>query len=325
MRRDISSSEEESYDSSSSEEKVKRSRTPKFDNDEDRRDSILASKRRYYYKNTYGYSHPGSGEQQFMLDRVYKLSNGKLKEVYRPLNSNTGLKKKVLPKNLDDAIPEEIKKFCLYNSKTKKYEQIPDESIRILYVSGPSGSGKSTYASSYISKYKKINPDCRFYMFSELSTDPVLDKLNPKRITIDIRLVEQPVEIDMIEEGSIVLFDDCDSNSNKKIQDAINNIKTKVLELGRKKRIQIVITSHLINGNSRNISRTIMNELNSFTFFPLSTSHHQLKYALKNHFGLTDKQINTIKQINSRWITLIKSYPSVLIAENTVMFLNEIV
>ena len=45
-----------------------------------------------------------------------------------------------------------------------KFEQLPNQKCRILYIAGPSGSGKSTYASVYIKKYISlyIKPNEKF-------------------------------------------------------------------------------------------------------------------------------------------------------------------
>jgi hypothetical protein len=46
---------------------------------------------------------------------------------------------------------------------------------------------------------------------------------------------------------------------------------------------------------------------------------------LSCHFGLDKFQINYIKNVkNSRWITIIKTYPSVLISEKEAIVLNTI-
>ena len=52
--------------------------------------------------------------------------------------------------------------------------------------------------------------------------------------------------------------------------------------------------------------------------------NRSLKYLLDSYFGLDKHQTNYIKKINSRWITLIKTYPSVLISEKQAVVLNTI-
>lgn len=203
------------------------------------------------------------------------------------------------------------------------FEQIPDpDHIRILYIAGPSGSGKSTYAASYIKKYLKLYPGCGFYVFSRVADDEVIDKLKPHRIVIDEEMIHDPIQLEDVEENSIVLFDDIDTISNKKLQDSVNNIKKQILEMGRHTNIQCVITSHLINGNDKGTTRTVLNEMQSFTFFPSSGSTYQIKYCLKQYFGLSGTQIAKVLALPSRAVTIRKIYPQVVISEHQCIFIN---
>ncbi len=212
-----------------------------------------------------------------------------------------------------------VKQITVFDGE---FEQLPSEEIRVLYIAGSSGSGKSYYAAKYIQKYRKLYPKSKFFLFSCLKEDPVLDKLKPHRITISEELVENPIELDEVIEGSIVLFDDIDVVSNKEIQKSVNKIKDQILQLGRHKNIKIIITSHLVNGNDRNTTRVIMSEMQSFTFFPKSGSIFQIKYCLKQYFGMSATQITKVLKLDSRWVTITKVYPQVIISEHECIFMN---
>lgn len=244
---------------------------------------------------------------------------------------------------------------CIRLVPTKKidchdgsFEQLPSPKVRILYIAGPSGSGKSTYAASYIKKYinlfikpfeEKMAKEVakgvegaeeramfgpKFYLFSRIDSDPVLDALNPIRVKCDASIISNPFDIKEIEANSILLFDDIDCITSPKVQAVVNNLKEQVMDLGRHMNINCVITSHLINGKDRNASRTTLNELNSLTIFPKSGSAYQIKYALKQYFGLSPSQIGKILAIDSRWVTLIKSYPQVCLSEHQCIFVSEL-
>lgn len=233
---------------------------------------------------------------------------------------------------------------CIRLVPTKKievrdgaFEQLPNQKVRILYVAGPSGSGKSTYAASYIKKYIKLyipkwfdadfdktGPGPKFYLFSRIDNDAVLDALLPIRVKVDASIIANPFDIKEIEPNSICLFDDIDCITNPKVQLIVNNLKEQIMDLGRHSKIQCVITSHLINGKDRNATRTTLNELNSLTIFPKSGSAYQIKYALKQYFGLSPSQIGKIMAIDSRWVTLIKSYPQVCLSEHQCIFVSEL-
>ena len=222
-----------------------------------------------------------------------------------------------------------------------KFEQLPNETVRILYIAGPSGSGKSTYSSVYISKYinlyikprvnafKKLHGEDaelegvpRFYLFSRIDSDKVLDELDPVRVKCDESIIKNPFDIKEIEPYSICLFDDIDCITNKQVQGVVNLLKEQIMDLGRHSNIACVITSHLINGKDRNASRTTLNEMNSLTIFPSSGSSYQINYALKMYFGMSPTQIKKIMAINSRWVTLIKNAPQVVMSEHGLSFIS---
>jgi len=205
-----------------------------------------------------------------------------------------------------------------------KFELVPNPKARVVYIAGPSGSGKSTFASQYIANYKAIHPKCKFYLFSKLTDDAVLDKLKPIRIKLDESLVSDPIEIEEVEKGSIICFDDCDNIHDRRVQAALDKFKEQVLELGRHRDIQCVNTSHLINPNARSIARVILNESHCYVFFPQSGSIAQIKYTLKTQFGLSDKQCKKVCSVDSRWICINKLYPQTLLTQTCATFLKDL-
>jgi hypothetical protein len=95
-----------------------------------------------------------------------------------------------------------------------------------------------------------------------------------------------------------------------------------IMEIGRKLNIWLVITNHLVIPNEKKMARTIMNEMHSMTVFPKSGSAQQIRYALKTYFGLTNKQIDEIIKMPSRWITVYKSYPQYVLYDKGSFILN---
>lgn len=201
--------------------------------------------------------------------------------------------------------------------------QIPDiEGRQVLYIAGPSGSGKSTYAAKYLSYYKKLFPENEIIVFSRKPSDPVIDKLKPSRFIIDESILSNPIDITNDLDGPCcVLFDDVDTIQNPKVKKAISKLKNDILEIGRSYEVYIVVTSHLINSNDRGDSRTIFNELHTFTFFPKAGNRYAIDYALKNYFGLDKKTIDTVTKLPSRWVTISKSYPQYILYEKGAMLL----
>ena len=55
--------------------------------------------------------------------------------------------------------------------------------------------------------------------------------------------------------------------------------------------------------------------MQSLTVFPKSGSSQQIRYCLKQYYGLNNKQINAILSLPSRWITIYKNYPMCVLYE----------
>ena len=120
----------------------------------------------------------------------------------------------------DDALIKEFKQLKIPNGA--KLQQVPDttKEREILYMTGASGSGKSTYTRKYLEQWKKKNKDKEIYMFSSLPEDESLDDVKPQRIKLDSSIYEEPIEVEEFKD-SVVIFDDKDVISDKKIRDAV--------------------------------------------------------------------------------------------------------
>lgn len=173
-----------------------------------------------------------------------------------------------------------------------------------LYVSGPSGSGKSTYCSYYLKFLRKMYPDKPFIIFSMIKEDEALDPLNPRRIILDEELVENPIDAEELR-NTIILFDDVDAISDKKLSKVVLNLRDQVLTMGRHYGIYCICTNHILTGGRE--TKVILNEATSFTLFPRSGVN--CKYLLERYCGMDKKQIDKIKQLPSRWVTIFKRYP----------------
>lgn len=203
-----------------------------------------------------------------------------------------------------------------------KYHQIPDpdKEREILYITGPSGSGKSTYSANYIDEWKKQHKGRPIYLFSALPEDESLDRVSPKRIKIDDRLITEPLSASDFED-SLVIFDDIDVISNKAHREEVYKILNQILEVGRHYKISCILTNHLpTNGKD---TRRILNECHSITYFPHSGAGRQINYLLKDYLGLDKKQIKKFKDSKSRWATIYKNYPNMGMTEKELYTLAE--
>jgi len=198
-----------------------------------------------------------------------------------------------------------------------KFQQVPDPDTerQILYITGASGSGKSTYTKNYIKQYKKMYPKRPVYLFSALKEDESLDEINPERIVIDDSLVEQPLLAEDFKD-SCVIFDDTDCISNKKHREAVNNILGEILETGRHFNTTCILTFHLATGGRD--TRRILNEAHSVVYFPHSGSNVGLKRLLQDYLGIDKKTMKEIKDSKSRWATIFRNYPNVIMTEKDI-------
>jgi hypothetical protein len=228
-------------------------------------------------------------------------------------NSNFGIKKgkivtpiSLTQKNGTDEI--EIKSGVIQHTPNKNKER------DILYVFGQSGSGKSYYVKEYAAEYKKMYPKNDIFLFTTVDDVSTIDEIK-KLIKIDMNKPEF-LDIDIpLEEfkDSLVIFDDVDNIDNKALKKKLWSVMGNLLTKGRHYNVSAVVTYHVSAGG--NETKLILNESNSLTFFPAAMGGRNMKYILDGYLGLDKAQIKKIKCLDSRWITVLKTYPKVVLYE----------
>lgn len=186
------------------------------------------------------------------------------------------------------------------------------------YIAGPSGSGKSTYAVGLAKAFKRIYPEKDFIVFSRTNVkdDPAFAGMRPIQVLIDESIITNPIDITKeLTQGCLILFDDCNTIPDDKQKKAVDKLMSDIMEVGRKLKIWIIITNHLVIPNERKVARTIMNEMQSLTVFPKSGSSQQIRYCLKQYYGLNNKQMDQILSLPSRWITVLRNFPQCVLHE----------
>jgi hypothetical protein len=196
---------------------------------------------------------------------------------------------------------------------------------QVIYVAGASGSGKSYWTAEYVRSFIRYKPKSQIYLFSALSEDPAFDSLEKAkklhRVKIDLKLVEDPVDISEIEPDSLVIFDDIDTLP-KMLLKAIHGIIHKIGEIGRHTAISTVVISHLINGSDRAFTRGIHNESQYTVLYPRGCSKYQLIYFLKNYIGLSANEAKKVCSLPSRHVMVSKSYPPYLQTDKKIFTLD---
>lgn len=210
-------------------------------------------------------------------------------------------------------------------SEDETIQQIPNKKTErtILYITGASGSGKSYYTKDYIKEYHKAFPKNPIYFFSSLNDDPTIDKINYiKRVKLDNKFIDTQFTIDDFK-NCLIIYDDTDVINNKMLKMKLQIIQDLILQTGRHTRTSMIYTSHIANRG--NDTKMILNETHSITIFPNTLGGRTMKYLLENYFGLDKDQIKKIKKIGtskSRWITILKTYPMIVLHQKGAYILN---
>ena len=191
----------------------------------------------------------------------------------------------------------------------------------IGFICGASGSGKSHSTAHFGEQYRKKYKNRPIYLFSSLQEDSIMDKKikNLKRIKLSDEFLTEQFSINDFKD-SLVIFDDTDAMIDKWMKNKINSIRDLILETGRHTNTSLIYTSHLpTNGLD---TRRVLNECMSITIYPRSLGGRSLKYLLDNYLGLDKNQIKKLKKLNSRWVTIIKSYPMVILYDKGCYTIN---
>ena len=194
-----------------------------------------------------------------------------------------------------------------------KLEPLPSSLPERIFIAGASGSGKSTFAGNYMKRYKKKFKDNEMFVFSRNTEDIALDKAEPIRVELSEEILEEPLDMTELN-NSLVVFDDITTIPNKEIKEEVLRLREDLLECGRKENIYVLVTNHnlLDYKNTRNL----LNEASSVVFFPKGGGgQHQIQSFLTRHAGLSKKEIQKIRGLSSRWVSIYRTYPTFILHE----------
>jgi hypothetical protein len=213
-----------------------------------------------------------------------------------------------------DEDKKERKEFIIHDGG--KLQPLPNfTKTERLYIAGPTESGKSFYIKNFLLQYRKVYPHRDIHIFSNVESDKEIDVIpRIKKYKLDLQLNSQNGFIKSEKlANSMVVFDDIDRIQNKNISTIIKNLRDDLLTKGRHDDISVIVTNHLLTDYKD--TRIILNESNSFTFYPKSGSVYGLNYILKTYLGLSKEQIKKVMNLNSRWVTIYKLYPNYVLYE----------
>lgn len=204
-----------------------------------------------------------------------------------------------------------------------------------MYVAGRSGSGKSFWSAGVIQRYHKLWPGQPIWGIckTKLADDPAYAGLDIRQLPLN-KLKEYAAKqqakaakgggssgggasgevIDVREafgaDGCLILFDDWDSFEADDKKLVLSLIKD-VQNLGRKLKISIIVTSHLLT--NYNETRGIISEAENITLFPQHTMPQQLTYLCAK-LGLPKDVIASLRR-KGRWVMIHNAAPLYLLSE----------
>lgn len=203
--------------------------------------------------------------------------------------------------------------------KSLSFTQIPNTFTRdMCYITGRSGSGKSTYTKDYLINYHKLNPESQVFIFSKVKDDPAFEELKFVEYypVEDLSMLEQEQvsEVSKTFQDCCCVFDDIDQFPNT-IKKNLTYLRDVFLEVGRHQNVYVLSTAHILTNYKQ--SRILLNESTSVTFFPASGFYVIGKF-LKEYIGLSKEEIKKIKNTDSRWVTVFRTFPTTVMTKNSI-------
>ena len=215
--------------------------------------------------------------------------------------------------------------LSLRDKPDNHFQLIPntEQERQILYITGSSGSGKSYFTKKYCKEFARVFPKRPIYLISSVEKDESVDDIkNLKRLKLKSKeFLEEEFVIDDFKD-CLVIFDDTDCITDKKLRLKVNSILGMILETGRHTNTYCIYTSHLATAG--NDTKRILNESHSITFFPKTMGGRMMKYLCENYLGLDKNEIKHIKDIPSRSISIMKTYPKVVVGDKDIFLLSSL-
>jgi hypothetical protein len=185
-----------------------------------------------------------------------------------------------------------------------------------LFVAGEAGAGKSYFIREYAKKYHKMFPDNPMYLVSYKDEDPILDAYEEivRLHALAPEFLHECLDIDFNEfRDTFFIFDDIDSIVNKKIKETIYGLLNKMLRLGRTYGISVAYIGHALYGS--NEIKQVLFEAQSITIFLRYLTYKKLKYLLEVYLGFSKNQIEQIRKIKDRSVTLVKGTDKIILSD----------
>lgn len=209
--------------------------------------------------------------------------------------------------------------FNLKLKNNEYLEKIPLEleEHEVIFVTGPPKCGKTYWVNEYVKMFKYIY-NKPVYRISRIVHDETIKNEEENYIYIPIN-DELQLKMEHFE-NSLIIFDDIESSEFPKASKMAFNFMDDVCKNGRHHKISVIFCNQECRMGNK--TKPILSTVTSIVIFPLNTSLYQTEKLLKDHIGMSKKQINDALKLNSRWIVINRASPQYIMYDHGIYILG---
>jgi hypothetical protein len=208
----------------------------------------------------------------------------------------------------------------LVGCKLKPIPSMDPKWRHVKFYAGRGGSGKSKALAEWVKAWMVLYPDRKIYGVSKakLHEDPAFKGIPIRQIDMDDILKHEHAKLEeWFPEDCLVIMDDFDTYKGKELA-ACLKMQNDIMDLGRKRNVQLIITSHLLN--NYNQTRNVIQSAEDLTFFPQTTLYNAFEYMLKK-VGLSKDHILHAHKHMGDMVTVHTQAPCYMMGDDEVVLL----
>jgi hypothetical protein len=215
-----------------------------------------------------------------------------------------------------DFVNNSLKRYLDYGDSMSLFPIINEPSYR-MYITALSGSGKSYFCKEWVKHNPPRGKESSVFLFSPVEED---ESLKGIKNLIHLKLenyeqeYEKTFELEDLPRGSICIFDDVESYKPE-YRKWYYQARDMIMERGRHHDLSCISVSH--NPLNGIISKTCIRECQYYVCFPKFNVRDTRK-LLETYTGMTKEQIDTLMNLNSRWVFMKKTVPSYFVGQHQI-------